>query len=718
MSGGSIAITIGSANDKNELRVFNRADASLVHSTVNFITYRIEKILVDDDGKDLPRSAIIEARKAMAGPSDIPPKSLFRVRLVRKDAALDIDGDLAAETTLEGAYQQILLFRDIMDLRKQKMERALFLIGIIAGAVNTIVTGLSPFIRTINAGDSTTGSDQTTAAHRDQGMLYGLALFNLLVTALIGIIKWLGTNESVMQQVKVEMEKIQGLLYDPFYVTIPPEDPSEKKATPSPEYRELQGRQIGLYKNPEAIPAQDPTFGYYVLHESPRNFWKTIQRALHLSAQRTSFSWVEHCLREQIIEDYLHGKEALAARISSKKAKKKLPSTGATAIDVQRYWSSYENVKEMRQILKEYIKSQVDGPEVRLSVHHILAYAYASDRHIIIVNGLGKTVGHFTGMGPPTYDNKSEWILWEGGAYHAIYWASGLSSQSALPRPTRAEQPPRKDLRSGMEAPPQMPDPSFPEVLKKQWNLDIQDVKRDESCQFRAVARQLKECAPQKYEKLGVETEEKAHQNLRTIAVKYMRAHPAAFSDFPKPRAPLDSLSSQGPGSEGPPEFERYLDWVADPRHYGDNCTLRALSDALSCTIIVLRPGIQEASRLPGEYIHRSERDSGAMIERPLILVHDGVNHYELAVGTPNKAFEEFAGLRNPPPSEAKLVDAASVAPRGKAPEVAPPPPSLAAPATPSGVAFTLSPQFAGGKQPPGPDQDGGYSEEKASTMG
>jgi hypothetical protein len=141
MPGGNTTINIGSGSDKNELRVFNRADASLLHSTVHFITYRIEKILVDDDGKDLSRQSIIKARKSMTEANDIPPKSLFRVQLLRKDADSEIDGNLAPQVTLEEAYQELLLFCDMMDLRKQRMERFLFLTGLVAGVANTIVTG-------------------------------------------------------------------------------------------------------------------------------------------------------------------------------------------------------------------------------------------------------------------------------------------------------------------------------------------------------------------------------------------------------------------------------------------------------------------------------------------------------------------------------------------------------------------------------------------------
>lgn len=125
----------------------------------------------------------------------------------------------------------------------------------------------------------------------------------------------------------------------------------------------------------------------------------------------------------------------------------------------------------------------------------------------------------------------------------------------------------------------------------QQLSLAVQEMEDDGNCQFRAMSTEL----------YGTQDR---HQEVRNIAVAHMKKRPDEFSVFFEAE-----------------EFDQYLRGMAEPRTWGDELTLRAITDALCVKIHVI------TTTEENWYLHY-DPDDGREPVRQLFLTYLSPIHY------------------------------------------------------------------------------------------
>ena len=190
----------------------------------------------------------------------------------------------------------------------------------------------------------------------------------------------------------------------------------------------------------------------------------------------------------------------------------------------------------------------------------------------------------------------------------------------------------------------------FRVYLMSNFGLDSIAVRGDGNCQFRAIAKRLKVLDPVAYS----QSEETVMNNLRQEGVNDIEDN---FFDFEPVLAPMIGRAGVNPQQDIVyTNYANYYDRMRGNGHYGDQLTLRALARVIQRPIIVLEPSMmRDLTALQREHgIYRPDgMGVGAIdINEAVILIFDGVGHYETVSTLPNESFTALLeGLDNIAPA-------------------------------------------------------------------
>lgn len=182
----------------------------------------------------------------------------------------------------------------------------------------------------------------------------------------------------------------------------------------------------------------------------------------------------------------------------------------------------------------------------------------------------------------------------------------------------------------------------FVQWLQDSFALTKQSIKGDGNCQFYALAQQLCQIYPDYFPEyltaiLPVYDEQAISQQLRMVAVQYLEAHQEDFEG-------LIGEEDFSASWQGEYDFENYIYCLKQDRFWGGECVLRALSQILQLPILVLDPSIMnDFDQLQNKiYLPASQSMVRFDVSQALIVIFDGINHYETILTRPTEAFIAF----------------------------------------------------------------------------
>ena len=182
----------------------------------------------------------------------------------------------------------------------------------------------------------------------------------------------------------------------------------------------------------------------------------------------------------------------------------------------------------------------------------------------------------------------------------------------------------------------------FVQWLQDSFALAKQDIKGNGNCQFYALAEQLCQIHPNHFPDflvaiLPVYDRQNIAQRLRMLAVMYLREHQAEFEG-------LIGEEDFSPDWQGEHNFENYLYCLQQDRFWGGECVLKALSQVLKLPILVLDPGVMtEPNQLQNKIYLPDDQEMGELdVSQALVIIFDGVNHYETIATRPTDELIEF----------------------------------------------------------------------------
>lgn len=177
-------------------------------------------------------------------------------------------------------------------------------------------------------------------------------------------------------------------------------------------------------------------------------------------------------------------------------------------------------------------------------------------------------------------------------------------------------------------------DKALTQKLQTRFGIKRKIIDGDGHCQFRAMASELLRLHPEGFPRaLAAQLSDRSLAaltlKLREIAVDYIKDHREEFIGF---------FSADSHESNGCDSFDTYLTEMRNTKAYGGEMTLRALTRALSQTVVILRPSSESETEFEfGHHIYSSSVDGNACdLQAFACLIYNGFNHYDTVEETPD----------------------------------------------------------------------------------
>lgn len=182
----------------------------------------------------------------------------------------------------------------------------------------------------------------------------------------------------------------------------------------------------------------------------------------------------------------------------------------------------------------------------------------------------------------------------------------------------------------------------FKQALQDRFSLQIDQISGDGNCQFRAFVRGLQLLSPNEYNSLSSniaeqgftffeanQREDVATYNIRQEATQYMRDNADKFHPFLVEEENIHFAT-----------VDEFSDYMEQEGIYGNNLTLQAMAMYHQRPIIILQPGVSEDTPVTAQIITPNDHEP-VDLSQALILLYNGVDHYELILHTPNQIFSD-----------------------------------------------------------------------------
>ncbi len=183
---------------------------------------------------------------------------------------------------------------------------------------------------------------------------------------------------------------------------------------------------------------------------------------------------------------------------------------------------------------------------------------------------------------------------------------------------------------------------NFIQWLSDSFDMHKQSVIGDGNCQFYALAEQLLQIYPDHFPNalatmLPVRDQKDIAQKLRELTVQYLQNHQTEFEE-------LIGEEDFSPNWRGDHNFENYIYCLQQNQFWGGEYVLRALSQVLQLPVLILDPSVMHnPKQLQNKiYLPDEEETNTFDISESLIIIFDGIDHYETITTRPDDRFIEF----------------------------------------------------------------------------